>query len=430
MSIGRGAFRFLVVAAVAAVAEPLTWNGLVGGYTRDLSLSATRQKVGELGASHAPQLWEDLEFRYAAKRSDLRKQEFALRLSPSGFGEIGANRGLVDARRSLGNAVLRRKSSEAIRDRYKIALDWRYQTAQRRYHLQMAELFANRIAALAKLTSDEKFDPEDLVKAQVKRAEFLAKAEGDLYKLAQIEHRMRLYVPDMTTVSLEGELLSPMEVELVLADSGSASSDRYPDAQVAGEELGLVKAKTDQQIASTRRWLTYLEAGWTVDVDENSKERATVRDNIAFGGGIKIPLFDGSSQEIARRRADLAEARLDYQDDVEDVERDVAELRISIGSMLRQLVVLDSFAAKVDAGGLFADFALKTGGDPLLVLSARQTSVDSRWMIDDLRFQMLYAYLEILHLTGVLVEHPGVNHLLTKAPPLALLAPLRSDGLP
>lgn len=411
-------------------AEPLGWDALIGGYTRDLSLNAAKSKVGELGESQGLQLWDDLEFRYAAKRADLRKQEFGLRVSPAGFGELRANRSLVRSRRDLGSAVLRQKTGEAVRDRYKLALDWRYQDRQRHYHLDMADLYVQRISALAKLVSDERFDPEDLVKAQVKRAEFLAKAEGDRYKMAQIEHHMRQFVPSMTEVRLEGELLSSREIEAVLAGVDPTRGDTFPEVQVAEQEMALVQAKSRQEVASSRRWISYLEAGYTVDVDENSKERVTHRDNISFGGGIKIPLFDGSAQEIARRRADLAEARLDYQDDREDVERTVAELRLSIGSMVRQVMVLDSFAAKVDAGGLFADFAMKTGGDPLMVLSARQTSIENRWMIDELRFLMLYDYLEILYCTGILVKNPSVNHLLAKAPPLALLDPPGQTGTP
>ena len=417
---GARAMSLLVaLAASFAGAQTLTWEHLVGGYVRDLSLNAAKGKVGELEGAQGLQLWDDLELRYGAKRSDLRKQEFGLRVSPAGLGELRANRNLSRARRGLGEAVLYQKTAEAIRDRYKLALDWRFQALQRVYHLEMADMYAQRIAALARLVSDERFDPEDLVKAQVRRAEYLAKAEGDVYKLAQIEHHMRQFVPGMGEVRLDGELKSPLEIDAVLSGVDPSRGDSFPDIRVPEQELSVVRAKTDQEVASSRRWISYVEVGYTVDVDENSKEERTHRDNISFGAGVKIPLFDGSSREIARRRADLAEARLDYQDDREDIERLVAELRLSIGSMARQVAVLDSFASKVDAGGLFADFALKSGGDPLLLLSARQTSIENRWMIDELRFLMLYDYLEILYNTGILVRNPTVNHLLAANPKLA-----------
>lgn len=421
LSVFRALAGAVAMLAAGARSEVLTWSTLIGGYPRDLSLNAAKQKVRELGDVQGIQLWDDLEVRYGAKRADLRKQEVALRLSPVGYGELRANRSLVRARRTLGDAVLRQKTAQAIHVRYSLALDWRFQTRQRRYHLEMVELFTNRIATLARLVSDERFDPEDLVKAQMKRAEYLAKAEGDLHSLAQIENHMRQFVPTMDTVRLDGELLFPKEIEAILSEVDPAHSDSYPEVGVAAGELSLVEAKTDQEVASTRRWLSYFEAGYTFDVDENSKERVTHRDNIAFGAGIKIPLFDGSSREVARRRADLAEARLEFQDDREDVERTVAELRLSIGSMLRQIVVLDSFAAKVDAGGLFADFAMKTGGDPLLLLRAREASLESSWKIEELRFLMLRDYLEILHLTGILVARPQVNLLLTRHPVLAIV---------
>lgn len=73
--------------------------------------------------------------------------------------------------------------------------------------------------------------------------------------------------------------------------------------EIAAGELELERAKASQEIASTRRWVSYLEAGYTFDEDENRLERATRRDGISFGAGIKIPLFDGSSRNVARRNA-------------------------------------------------------------------------------------------------------------------------------
>lgn len=75
--------------------------------------------------------------------------------------------------------------------------------------------------------------------------------------------------------------------------------------------------------------------------------------------------------------------------------------------MLRQLVVLDSFSRRVDAGKLFADFALgASGGDPLLLLSAQETSIETSWRREGLHFLMLYEYLELLRLTGTMARGP------------------------
>ncbi|MCB9495983.1 MAG: TolC family protein [Fibrobacteria bacterium] len=418
----------LVAGSAAFSGEPLTWERLVGSFSNDLSLQATRQKVTELSSTRGFQLWDEVEVRYGAKRADLRKQEVDLRVSPVGFGELGANRNLDRARATLGRAVLRRETAETIRNRYRMALDWLYQTRQRKFHLDMQELARQRIQVLAKLTGDSRFEPEDLVRTQVDLVEYVSKTEGDLYSLAQIENRMRRYVPDFDGVRLEGELLTPAEIEANLKGVDPASCDSFPDALVANRKLEIASARTQKEVAASRRWISYLQAGYTFDVDENRLERATHRDNISFGAGVVIPLFDGGASNIARRRADLAEARLEFQDQRDEIERDVSNLQLSIGSMARQITVLDSFATKVDAGGLFAEFALKSGGDPLLVLQARETSVQNSWKIEKLRFQMLADYLEILHRTGALVDEPGVHHLLSRKPPLALAPAPRGDA--
>ncbi len=88
--------------------------------------------------------------------------------------------------------------------------------------------------------------------------------------------------------------------------------------------------------------------------------------------------------------------------------------------MLRQIVVLDSFSMRVDAGKLFSEFAMRSGSDPLLVLRARETSIETTWKMEEIRFLMLREYLEILHLTGAIVRHPDINHLLTRTPAVAV----------
>lgn len=414
-----------IAAAGLACGSPLTWNSLVGGYGQDLSLQAAKVKVDELVGARSAQLWDEMELRYGAKRADLRKQEIALRVSPAGFGELKANREMIKARRVLGDAHILQKTSEALYDRYKLALDWRFQSRQRRYHQDMKAVCDRRIAAMAKLSAQETFDPQDLVKAQVDRIEYLSKAEGDLSSLARIEQHMRQFVPDMGEVRLDGEFLRPPEIESMLARLDASRADSFPDVGIAAGELEVEKAKATQEIASSRRWLSYLEAGYTFDVDENRKEKLTQRDNIAFGFGLKIPFLDGSSRDIARRKADLAEVRLSFQDDREDCIRDVEKLRISIASMLRQITVLDSFARRVDAGKLFADFAIRSGSNPLLLLKAQETSIETEWRREELLFLALYDYLELLHLTGSLARQPEKNHLLAGTPGVAAPLPDR-----
>ena len=408
----------LAISGWVGAQAPLDWDALVGSHPRDLSLNAAKERIKELDAVGGTQLWQDLELSYEAKRADLRKQEVGLKISPPGFGELSANRAISTSRKDLGASVLRLKTAEAIYDRFRLGLDWLFQSRQRRYHQEMSDLYTRRTEAYAKFASDPRFSPDDLVEAQVKRTEALSKIEGDNYSLVQIENRMRLFAPDLGEIRLDGDLLSPREVEAILSTIDPSKPDAFPDIEVGSRKLGLAQAKTQQEIASSNRWLSYLETSYAFDVDENRLERRTQRDNISFGFGIKIPLFDGSSQEIARRKADLAATRLQYQDDREDLQRKVSELMLSIGSMVHQMVVLDSFSRKVDAGGLFTDFALKSGGNPLLILSAKETSVQSAWKeLEELRFLILRDYLEILHVTGMLVARPAHNPLLAKSEP-------------
>lgn len=394
----------------ALLAAPADWSELLSSHERDPSLVSSRRRAAELTADGVPQLWDDLELRYEAKRGDLRKQEIGLRLSPAGLGELSASRASLREARSLGDSKLAEKAADALLDRYRLGLRWLRQKRRVEFHQAMADLCRRRVELLAGLSGSADFDAKELVEGQVDRADWLGQVEADRYDLAETEGRIRSILPGSDSVVLDTALLPVSEVERRIASLSGNVDDSFPSLSSARGRLALAEAREREEETSNRRWISYLSVSWTFDQDENSSERGRSLDNLGFGAGIRVPFLDGGSRDLARRRADLAEAQLDFQDERDDLRRELGDLRLEIGALLRQTAVLDSFARRVDAGQLFERFAARTGADPLLLLRARETSLRSAWKIQALRLEILDRYLRILRLSGAL--DPDANQIL------------------
>lgn len=399
---------FCLAVALFAGAEPsrIGWPQLLASHRSDFALQASRERSKELAEGQTTQLWQDLEFRYEGKRADLRKQEFGLKVSPLGFGESRADRTFWRARGELGERQVEVKRTQALRDRYDLGLEWLFRRRERAYHLEMAGLRAKRVEVLSALSVEDRFRADELVMAQVERTEYLSKAEGDLFQIAQAEGRMRALIPGGGELDLEGSLLGARAISSRLDSLDRGGLEGFPQMKLAQGNLDLEQARTDREVASLKRWLAYLDASYTVDMAENPMDGLTARDNVALGFGVKIPFLDGGSQGVARRRADLAQARWKFQEERESMARKLSELRLSVGSLVRQMAVLDSFARRVDAGKLFTDYVVKSGSDPLLLLKARQVGIESAWKIEQIHFEVLRRYLDILEITGDLAKDP------------------------
>ena len=86
-------------------------------------------------------------------------------------------------------------------------------------------------------------------------------------------------------------------------------------------------------------------------------------------------------------------------------------LREEILGLIAERDVQQKFVEQVDQGALFEDFATKAGNDPLLLLRAKESSLQSQLKIVQLDMDIFTIYLDMLDRMGALARTDVTNHL-------------------
>lgn len=154
--------------------------------------------------------------------------------------------------------------------------------------------------------------------------------------------------------------------------------------------------------------------GYSRQTQEKVKSTYTVKETeVTWSASLTVPLPFGDTRSLdkQRRRLDILDEAGDLEQERSEIQRSLEELRMAIGSGLRQIAVCDSFVRKVDAGALFTEFVVSSGEDPLLLLKGRAALLEAQWDMQKLRYDVLSSYVELLSLVGRFADQPNRNHL-------------------
>lgn len=409
---------FLAALAELAVADPLTWESLLGSADKDPMVTTSRERRNLIASVDRAALWNELELRADVKRVDLLKQEFDLRVVPLALGERSASKSLWDERQDMSERQLDAGYGRVLHDRWRLGIRWLYQRRQSAYHAELARLYAERVRVLTSLAGDSRFDPQDLVVSQQAEVEARSEALGDASDIAAIEALLREWVPNWDTIALDTALLSSKELQERVEQLPQHADSSFPGWRLSASRLSVAEKHWQLEKAASKAVLTYLQVGYVWDRTAQSKtdaKNAGTFENVTAGFGIQLPFRDNSGQDLARRQVDLAEAKGNFVEASRELSQRYESSRAEVTSLAKQKAALDSFAARVDAGTLFANYARRAVEDPALLSKARIISLESSWRSERLRFEILFDYLDMLEMTGGLVRREDVHGTLLRA---------------
>jgi len=127
--------------------------------------------------------------------------------------------------------------------------------------------------------------------------------------------------------------------------------------------------------------------------------------------GIKLPFFSNNNDDLMRRQISVLDAESDYLDEYRDLDQKVARLHEEIVALIAQWKVQKDFVAQVDAGSVFQEFAAMAGSDPLLLLRAKESALESTLKAVKLEYDIFQRYLILLDYAGVFSRSDISNHL-------------------
>lgn len=448
-----------IALAAAAFAGPLTWEQLVQSAETDPRFEAAQKRSEATSAPQSTKLWDKLELRYKLDGFSFANHDFELRMVPKTFGEGSADRERYEAEKNYEQARFAVERSLLLYDRYERGVRYVLRKKIHELNLQLMQVNADRIEVLHMKAGSATFNPEDLMTALEKSASLKAELLSDSTALRDAELKMKLWVPDFDGVDLDTSFLPTMaELEENLG-GGVEVSESFPQVAMAKGKRDSEVARAKQDVSKGRDYISHIGIGYSLKIesllekykemdaydvsgtgsykdyaDEWKKEVGCTANSIINCPGtanilipdyddrktgdkffvnlaVRLPFFDSGKDADLRQQVATLDAESDYMDDVREVNQKVARLTEEVLALIAQWKVQKEYAEQVNASGFLEQFARNAGSDPLLLLRAKESSLESDMKAVKLEYDIFVRYLSLLDYAGGLARQGVVNHL-------------------
>lgn len=416
-----------VLATSVCAAQPLTWERLLQSSASEPALQAADKKIALLKKGSAPQYWDDLEFRYQADGLSFLEHDFELRLKPIPLGETKATQTYWKSQANYQRAKRKTELSELNYVRYYSALRYLAVSSRLKLHQQLLAVNQDRIQVLLAMSGSETFSPYDLIDAQSLEADLQANILEDQDILHDLAMNMRSWVPDFDSIALDSSWLPQVEdIQKQLEAHPPQVDSAYPELAKAFQKFNTTQTRLELEKVGDNAIIKSIGLGytWTIkkieydyDSEDNlltelrhREDNSRIIDRWSLNLTLRIPYFDGKDDQLSRQ-VDLLDRESDYLAEKRGLEQKVSRVREEITALLKQRAVQQKFVQQVDAGSLFQDFAERAGTNPLLLLKARESGLQSALRSNRLEFEIFDRYLALLQYSGVLAQENTVNHL-------------------
>lgn len=445
-------YVFLLLAA-PLLAAPLTWETLIKSADDDLRYQSSKKRTN-IATSRNTKLWDKMELRYKLDGFSFASHDFELRMTPKAFGEGSADRAHYEAQMVYANAQLAEDRGILLYDRYERAIHYLMRQRINRLNKELYQVNSDRIEVLHMKAGSATFNPQDLMSALEKEATIRAALISDSNSLQNSEKKLRRWIPDFDGIELDSSWLPSMEEIESQLSGGIEVNDNYPQIAMAKGKMESEKARAKQDVASRRDYITHIGIGYSMKIeslmekykdldagdvayeyneymddylekypDATADDSRTIRKLVADKDsrktsdkfyatlGIKLPFFDSNKDNDLRNQVADLDAEGDYMAKARDVNVKVNRLLEQVNGYLAQWKVQKDFADKVKAGNIFEQFAKDAGSDPLLLLRARESALESELNAAKLETTIYDLYLELLQYAGKLSKEGVQNHL-------------------
>lgn len=447
----------------AAIASPLTWERLIESAKADPRYEAAAKRAEATSKERNLKLWDKIELRYQLDGFSFAKHDFELRVTPQAFGERAADKAHYEAVKNYQQATFAVERSILLYDRYERGVRYVLRQKINEINKQLLQVTQDRIEVLHLKSGSASFNAEDLMTSLEKSASLKANLLSDSTALRDAELKMMIWAPDFDNVALDSSFLPSMEELAEFLKNGVTVDENFPLVALAKGKRDSDISKAQQDASKDRNYISHVGIGYSLQIeslmekykdleykdiksgarydeyesewmskactqtvlgecashDASYKLRKLFPDtddrktadkffvNLAF----RLPFFDSNKDATLREQVEKLDAESKYLDEVREVNQKVARLTEEVLTLIDQWKVLKDYAEQVNASGFMEQFAHKAGSDPLLLLRARESALESDLKAAKLEYDIYARYLELLDFSGGLAREDVVNHL-------------------
>ncbi len=441
--------------SAAAIASPLTWERLVESAKTDPRYESAEKRAEATATPRNLKLWDKIELRYQLDGFSFAKHDFELRVTPQAFGERAADKAHYEAAKNYQQASFAVERSILLYDRYERGVRYVMRKKINEINKQLLQVNSDRIEVLHLKAGSASFSAEDLMTSLEKNASLKSNLLSDSTALRDAELKLKIWVPDFEGVDLDSTFMPSMDELAEFLKNGVTVDENFPLVALAKGKRDSDISKAQQDASKDRDYISHVGIGYSLQIEslmEKYKElncsdvlkpeyakykdefmrnsgdciadpyytsRKLVADqdnrktadkffvNLAF----RLPFFDSNKDASLREQIEKLDAESKYLDDVREINQKVARLTEEVLTLIDQWKVLKDYAEQVNASGFMEQFARNAGSDPLLLLRARESALESDLKAAKLEYDIYARYLALLDYAGGLARQDVTNHL-------------------
>ena len=452
-------FALPALLSAAVFAGPLTWDRLVQSAQSDPRYEAAQKRSEATASGRSTKLWDKLELRYQLDGFSFAKHDFELRMSPKTFGESSADKERADAVRDYEKARFGVERSLLLYDRYERGVRYVMRKKINAINQQLLQVNADRVEVLHLKSGSASFNAEDLMSTLEKGATIKADLLSDSTALRDAELKMKIWVPDFDEVDLDSSFLPTMDELAQNLSNGVEVNENFPLVAMARGKRDSEVAQAKQDVSKGRDYISHIGIGYSLQIESLMEKYKTLEASDVYGTGpyaeyknefeketgctsrldqncksfadilvpdkdsrktadkffvnlaFRLPFFDSGKDSDLKLQVAKLDAESDYLADVRDINQKVTRLTEEVLALIGQWKVQKEFVEQVGASGFMEQFARNAGSDPLLLLRAKESALESDMKAVKLEYDIFARYLELLNYAGILAREGVVNHL-------------------
>ena len=453
--------------SAAAIASPLTWERLVESAKTDPRYESAEKRAEATATPRNLKLWDKIELRYQLDGFSFAKHDFELRVTPQAFGERAADRAHYEAAKNYQQASFAVERSILLYDRYERGVRYVMRKKINEINKQLLQVNSDRIEVLHLKAGSASFSAEDLMTSLEKNASLKSNLLSDSTALRDAELKLKIWVPDFEGVDLDSTFMPSMDELAEFLKNGVTVDENFPLVALAKGKRDSDISKAQQDASKDRNYISHVGIGYSLQIESRmekykdlgyndvkkskynqyynefmknncisvvdgecaryadaeavsaytlrklvaeSDDRKTA-DKFFVNLAFRLPFFDSNKDASLREQIEKLDAESKYLDEVREVNQKVARLTEEVLTLIDQWKVLKDYAEQVNASGFMEQFARNAGSDPLLLLRARESALESDLKAAKLEYDIYARYLALLDYAGGLARQDVTNHL-------------------
>ena len=453
--------------SAAAIASPLTWERLVESAKTDPRYESAEKRAEATATPRNLKLWDKIELRYQLDGFSFAKHDFELRVTPQAFGERDADKAHYEAAKNYQQASFAVERSILLYDRYERGVRYVMRKKINEINKQLLQVNSDRIEVLHLKAGSASFSAEDLMTSLEKNASLKSNLLSDSTALRDAELKLKIWVPDFEGVDLDSTFMPSMDELAEFLKNGVTVDENFPLVALAKGKRDSDISKAQQDASKDRNYISHVGIGYSLQIESRmekykdlgyndvkktkynqyynefmknncisvvdgecaryadaeavsaytlrklvaeSDDRKTA-DKFFVNLAFRLPFFDSNKDASLREQIEKLDAESKYLDDVREINQKVARLTEEVLTLIDQWKVLKDYAEQVNASGFMEQFARNAGSDPLLLLRARESALESDLKAAKLEYDIYARYLALLDYAGGLARQDVSNHL-------------------